>query len=1381
MEDLFAKGGPTDSTSDVDLSVCFKAPINDIAVDAVGAFAVLGGKKTLYIVNLDEPWEPVKTLPQQSRWEVGLVLWNPHQSHASYFASTANTNTLIWNLDDRRFALQATFKSHDRPVLDLSWNFHDPNLLATCSADSNVHLWDTRIPKKAHRVQSLRPRAGVTQVKWNRNSTHVLATASDNEVRIWDVRKERAPLNFITAHMSKIKCLDWSYIHENHLLTASQDLQVKVWDTSSPRQPIHTIRVTTPVTRARFAPFGDGIVTTAIRDDHALNMWSLANAEIVHSFAGHNDVVTAFDWRIVGPPEDRNFQLVSWSNDQNMKLWKVDEADITACTFEAKKQGIPIPSPSPSRASPGLLHTIGSKSPSPRSEALRRSQMRCWAGLAHEFATVQKSPIEHVTLENINVRDSMCEAIVTVNNYVQQVRITFPSAYPHSAPPSFHLYPSLSIPHRVRAKLKEEVSRTAEFYVNLSKPCLEECLYQLVHTMQRELDLQSSNKSQDSMQESPFISSSVPSSLRTRSFSPSSLQLSPSFSPNTQEMIITAQENAMPCPRLCGAVFGNDTLISFSASHLLFSPLVKTNSALRLTPRNLNGYKHLANDSNSASDFDEDDEEESSSSAASSPSVATLSTSNPSSSSMVSATSSALTSALTASLSSSSFSSSSSSTTTAPRTYADLKKRLEVLRSRDMENKRKDKEENGLVEITKLYFYEEVVDLLPIKMDLRNKNPNPASLDMPRLNTIRVHRISQFLPISETLGGLYTLSGSSAPSICSRNARAAKKVGREDLVQLWSLIGHMMHPKLFPRTMKALPPFSTKSRAVLALNAMMGGASSSCVEDPADVLSETDPWSHHPFARPLLDSFFRHYERMGDIQTLALMSCILSFSSSNYYLTAKDKKLMQWQHQQQLQHQQWQLQQQQLQDSSLSSSKRTSSIKRLPMAIGNSGLQMMNHLTGSSIGVMDSSASASNVVASNTAIAALDENNIKKSKEKEKEKEKESRKSSLRSLLDRGNRLTSTQSKHPSPSTSTSNSANNVSLMQNVNGNTNVGATFTLFPPLSSPPRTTPILSPRYNNNSSTHPQEHGYVNNRHNHSRSASLSSSPPPRIISQNRLMTSSATATTTRQHQHYPNHHIGSANTQEAGSYLLSSSPSELEGLSPPPPSSTSLSSASSSLASSPSAVASASSIPSSTYHRTVSPSFDDAVVLGDHSVAEGSRMRRAMSQSQLYPLEDQYLGQSATFGRSPTPSASLTIPSSSASASSSSARDLRKSTEGVSLHQQQHHQHLHSSEGGGGQSWKAHHLRRASLPAAAVAAVIGERGGGALDGEHRRGSYSYSSQHHAVELNHQTSPLSYTYKEDNISLLDPTKTPIYNHYRYYLLCFAPPWCLYLFILL
>ena len=101
-------------------------------------------------------------------------------------------------------------------MTDINWNPQSPEILATCGLDGWVWSWDLRTGYGSRsgtgggrkpvwgvsswgcellnlcRTISLAYRkellAGATQVKWNRREPHVIASAHDNRVLIWDDR-----------------------------------------------------------------------------------------------------------------------------------------------------------------------------------------------------------------------------------------------------------------------------------------------------------------------------------------------------------------------------------------------------------------------------------------------------------------------------------------------------------------------------------------------------------------------------------------------------------------------------------------------------------------------------------------------------------------------------------------------------------------------------------------------------------------------------------------------------------------------------------------------------------------------------------------------------------------------------------------------------------------------------------------------------------------------------------------------------------------------------------------------------------------------------------------------------------------------------------------
>ncbi|KDN47142.1 WD40 repeat-like protein [Tilletiaria anomala UBC 951] len=262
-------------------------------------------------------------------------------------------------------------QNHTRAITDINWSAFNPDVLASCGIDTWTWIWDLRMSSSdAQGGTSLSGKpvqgysawnASATQVKYNRASPHRLATAVDNKVLIWDERKGSLPLATIEAHESRIYGIDWSRdmgVGLDRLITCSLDGSVKFWNLASEHAqgaigrrelitgPEGVIETPTPVWRARHLPFGEGVMTLPQRGDNALSMWSKEEAyqqerrreagetddseiQPVTRFEGHTDIVKEYLFRTRGGTDraydDRQFQLITWSKDQTLRLWPVSE------------------------------------------------------------------------------------------------------------------------------------------------------------------------------------------------------------------------------------------------------------------------------------------------------------------------------------------------------------------------------------------------------------------------------------------------------------------------------------------------------------------------------------------------------------------------------------------------------------------------------------------------------------------------------------------------------------------------------------------------------------------------------------------------------------------------------------------------------------------------------------------------------------------------------------------------------------------------------------------------------------------------------------------------------------------------------------------------
>lgn len=276
-------------------------------------------------------------------WLVVDVQWSPFAARDYWVVSTANHRALVWNLNMREDSssgpIEHSLQGHSRAITDVNFSAHHPDLLATCSVDGSVHTWDLRRPRQPV-LTFYDWFAGATQVKYNRQDPHIVASAHDRWLHIWDERKASKPIRSITAHTSKIYGIDWNRTRSTGIVTCSLDKSIKFWDyETGGDDPEHIIRTNYPVWRARHTPFGWGILAMPQNEPGDLflydRLWSDdspidASPEPVAVFPGHGEhKAKEFLWRSRGGVsetgmDEREFQLVSWGTDNELRLHCMD-------------------------------------------------------------------------------------------------------------------------------------------------------------------------------------------------------------------------------------------------------------------------------------------------------------------------------------------------------------------------------------------------------------------------------------------------------------------------------------------------------------------------------------------------------------------------------------------------------------------------------------------------------------------------------------------------------------------------------------------------------------------------------------------------------------------------------------------------------------------------------------------------------------------------------------------------------------------------------------------------------------------------------------------------------------------------------------------------
>lgn len=296
-------------------------------------------KSGLEIIDLDLPLNPPRHLRYGQSWLVADVQWSPFAARENWVASASNQKTLIWNLtmseNSRHGAIEHTLHAHSRAITDINFSAHQADIIATCAVDGYIHCWDLRRPRKPA-MTFVDWDSGATQVKWNRQDQHIIASSHDRWLRIWDDRNGAYPLESIQAHESKIYGIDWNRTMHTKIATCSLDKSIKFWDyTNGPEDRLErVIRTDFPVWRARHTPFGTGLLAMPQNSSGDLYLYDRREESrsadekppAVAVFKGHGDKqVKEFLWRTRGDVsqegiDNRDFQLVSWGTDHQLRL-----------------------------------------------------------------------------------------------------------------------------------------------------------------------------------------------------------------------------------------------------------------------------------------------------------------------------------------------------------------------------------------------------------------------------------------------------------------------------------------------------------------------------------------------------------------------------------------------------------------------------------------------------------------------------------------------------------------------------------------------------------------------------------------------------------------------------------------------------------------------------------------------------------------------------------------------------------------------------------------------------------------------------------------------------------------------------------------------------
>ncbi|KAJ9441337.1 hypothetical protein DIPPA_56411 [Diplonema papillatum] len=243
-----------------------------------------------------------------------------------YFAAGAEDGSLSLTKGEAT----TLFKGHSGDVRRLHY-CKARNMLASCSRDKTIKLWDTSDKTKQglRLMQTLEGHSlAVANCCTNSDGSRVFSGSRDTSVRLWDVETgEQLRLKKTTRNL--VHCMAWleGPEFENVVVQGGENLKLYLWDVRDnkicqwgdplagvPDQPVCMLR--NPANGLQiFVGYKGFDETSAV-----IRLWDMRSLKEVARYAGHNKcIVDVSSTRALpGHPEHT---LVSCSQDRTIRVW----------------------------------------------------------------------------------------------------------------------------------------------------------------------------------------------------------------------------------------------------------------------------------------------------------------------------------------------------------------------------------------------------------------------------------------------------------------------------------------------------------------------------------------------------------------------------------------------------------------------------------------------------------------------------------------------------------------------------------------------------------------------------------------------------------------------------------------------------------------------------------------------------------------------------------------------------------------------------------------------------------------------------------------------------------------------------------------------------
>ncbi|KAI4164920.1 MAG: hypothetical protein LQ342_001553 [Letrouitia transgressa] len=221
------------------------------------------------------------------------------------------------------YKLKMVLKGHRRGVAAVKFS-PDGRLIASCSADATIRIWDVSTGIPLHSLEG--HLAGISSIAWSPDGKTLASGSDDKSIRLWNVSTGKAYPVPLLGHHNYIYSLAFSP-KGNMLVSGSYDEAVFLWDVRAARVMRSLPAHSDPVGGVDFCR--DGTLIASCASDGLIRIWDTPTGQCLRTLV-HEDNAPVTSVRF--SPNGKF--VLAWTLDSCVRLWDYERGRCVKKTYQ---------------------------------------------------------------------------------------------------------------------------------------------------------------------------------------------------------------------------------------------------------------------------------------------------------------------------------------------------------------------------------------------------------------------------------------------------------------------------------------------------------------------------------------------------------------------------------------------------------------------------------------------------------------------------------------------------------------------------------------------------------------------------------------------------------------------------------------------------------------------------------------------------------------------------------------------------------------------------------------------------------------------------------------------------------------------------------------